>query len=703
MLILRNEALQYLALGYIPLWVAPNSKAPKSAGWQSIQPTSESIQHAFARPSNLGIRTGDVHPDGSCLVAVDIDLEEHVLIRAVESAIGCKVPVKQGKKGFTYIFRLSEQLPSRKIHWYRDGTKRPAIDVLCRAAQTVIPPSIHPETEQPYRWVSGPALCELPYDHLPLRTAAVIDEITGFCKNPEDPIYKLNEMEWHGVGGGGDTHDTCLAAVASMVGRGWTDDDVHSRVGRAKREACERAGAAYDWPQEQQTIQGWIVSARAKFGSGEKGRKKTSHGALADAFLEDASNYIRFDREMGCWYFFDGGRWRVKHDYRVLNGIEQSLAVEMRNSPTVSGVERLLRNRPIVSMQQQGWDPDPYLLNTPNGTVDLRSGKIRPTLPGDFMTRCTAISPAASYAGSLWLKKLVEWFSDDPGELKYIQVLAGYFLTGETRHACLPLWIGPGGDGKSVIANVFRYVLGDYARTSTDTAFVDTRQSQHSEELAWLNGARLVLVNEINGSLPWNDARIKAVTGGENIAASYKGGHVFEYRPSFKLLITGNEAPHLRSVGPEFRRRFHVYRFTRGVANPDPHLPEKLRAEADAILCWMIEGAVEYYKEGLAPSPAVEMANAEYFEANDLIQQWLNECCEVGDGHRVEGSIAYADFMEWCTAQGFRFPMTRPRFTSKLKAKGIESKTATLTGHENSVRCYIGIRLISSLNLASRF
>lgn len=690
------DALRYLRQGYIPLWVAPGSKASKTPGWQAMQPTEETIRRQFSRPANLGIRTGDVRPDGSCLAAIDMDIEEAPLVRAVERAIGEKVPAKRGKKGCTYFLRLCEQVASRKIHWYRDGAKRPAIDLLCRGAQTVIPPSVHPETERPYQWVVSPALCEVPYDQLPLLSPAVIDEIRGFCKDPDDPIHALNDMEWLGVGGGGNTHDTCVAAVASMVGRSWTDEDIHSRVGRAKREACEAVGAPYDWPQAQKVIQEWIDSARAKYGVEGRSRKKISHGALADAFLEQGSDHIRYDRDAACWYFFEGGHWRARHDYRVLNAIENSLPIELRNSPIINGVEKSLRNRPELSMRQQDWDRDVHFLNTPDGIVELKTGSMRPTRPNDFVTKSTAVAPAASFSGSIWCQKLIEWFGDDPIELTYIQTLAGYFLTGETSYPCLPLWLGPGGDGKSVIANIFRYILGDYAKTSTDTAFVDTRHSQHSEELAWLTGSRLVLVNEINGSLPWNDARIKAVTGGEHIAASYKNGHVFEYRPSFKLLITGNEAPRLRSVGPEFRRRFHVYKFVRGVPNPDPHLPDKLRAEAPAILRWMIEGAKRFYQGGLPISPAVEAANAEYFEANDLIQQWLAERCEASPGYRVEASVAYADFVEWCAGQGFRHPINRPKFTAKLGDKGIESKTATVPERANSVRCYIGIRLMDS-------
>ena len=197
----------------MPLQVDYKSKAPRYVGWQSLQPSAESLARAFARPSNLGIRTGDVQVDGTCLLAIDIDLDDAELIRAVEQAIGVKVPCKQGKKGYTWFVRVDEPLPKKGLHWYREGKKRAAGDILCVGSQSVVPPSVHPDTNQPYRWVSGRPLDEVPYREIPVFSRTLIDEIAGFCRNSKDPIYALNDMDWRGVGGGGDTHDACLAAA----------------------------------------------------------------------------------------------------------------------------------------------------------------------------------------------------------------------------------------------------------------------------------------------------------------------------------------------------------------------------------------------------------------------------------------------------------------------------------------------------------
>ena len=697
-------ALQLHEKGFVPLRLEPNSKAARFPGWQNHLPTEETLRRTFARPGNLGIRCGDMHDDGTCLLAIDIDIEEGELIRCVERAIGSSVPVKRGKKGATYIVRLDREHKSTKIKWIREGKKTDAIDILCKSAQTVIPPSGHPDTKLPYMWIAGKPLWDIDYRSLPVFGPSLIDEIRGFCKDPDDAIYALNDMVWAGVGGGGNTHDTCVRAVSSMVARQWTDEEVHERVHRAKQEACEASGMPYSWPESQKVIQGWIDSARAKnFDTPKGNRQRLSHGVLADSFLPQARDHFRYDRERACWYFFDGVCWREKSDYRLRHALDMFLSGELRNSPMISGTEKSLRDRPEFSMKQSDWDPDFHLFNTPAGTVDLKSGTVRPQRPADLITRCSAISPAESSDGALWVSKLPEWFGDNPEELRYIQKLCGLFLIGGNPEACLPLWIGPGGDGKSVISNTLRHIMGDYARTSTDTAFLDNRHGQHHEEIAWLKGARLVLVNEINGSLAWNDARIKSVTGGESQSASFKGGHLFEFQPEFKLLITGNEAPSLRSVGPEFRRQFHVLKFIRGVAAPDPYLTKKLKAEAGAILRWMIDGAVLYYKEGLTPSPAVKSATAEYFEENDTIQQWLNESTESGEEFRTKGETGYANYRAWAAAQGFNYPLTRPKFTSKLKAKGIVCKTGTVEGETSPVRCYFGFRIVVEHDVTARF
>ena len=127
---LIESALAYYAQGYVPLRVEPGSKAAASKGWQSLTPTEEAIRRWFSRPSNIGLRTGDVKPDGTCLIAIDLDIEDTILVGVIEQAIGGAVPCKRGRKGYTWFFRLDQQQKTHKIYLHRGGKKTHVIDVL---------------------------------------------------------------------------------------------------------------------------------------------------------------------------------------------------------------------------------------------------------------------------------------------------------------------------------------------------------------------------------------------------------------------------------------------------------------------------------------------------------------------------------------------------------------------------------------------
>lgn len=296
-------ALQLLDNGFTPLRIEPGQKMPTSQGWQTDTPTKEKLTRVFNRPSNIGIRMGDALPDGTYLVGIDVDIEEHALHRAVRMAIGESVPVKKGKKGATYIVRFNAEVRTHKIRWVREGKNVPAIDILGRGSQTVLPPSIHPQTGQPYIWVSGTPLTDITIREIPVFNDTLLDEIKGFCKNPEDKVYALNDMLWAGVGGGGNTHDTCVEAVSSMVARQWREADIIDRIIRAKREAAEVAGLGFDWPEAQKTIQEWIDSAKdKKFDVVTKRRSEGVPGEWLDnyAYVVEIDQII--DRKRGTMF-----------------------------------------------------------------------------------------------------------------------------------------------------------------------------------------------------------------------------------------------------------------------------------------------------------------------------------------------------------------------------------------------------------------
>ena len=117
------------------------------------------------------------------------------------------------------------------------------------------------------------------------------------------------------------------------------------------------------------------------------------------------------------------------------------------------------------------------------------------------------------------------------------------------------------------------------------------------------------------------------MTGGDKIAARFMRQDFFEFTPQFKLTIVGNDKPVLRNVDEAARRRFLIVPFEQKPAEPDRQLEQKLMAEAPGILQWMVEGCLDWQKNGLVKPPSVIAATQEYFSDQDLLEQWLEEEC----------------------------------------------------------------------------
>ena len=677
-------ALKLLENGYYPVWLKAGSKAPGRTGWAENLPTEESIRRDFKLPGNIGLIQGVVASDKTFSVTLDIDQDDAPLLSYVEATIAAPCPKKRGNHGISFLTRGIGDITSSTLHDYRSGSKKPAGDILARGKQTAIPPSIHPTTNEPYRWWS---------QELPIIDNSVIKEIRLFCRNADNPIARLNEMVWRGVGGGGDTHDHCLAAVACMVADDWTDEQIFARIRRAKREACERAGETYNWPAEIKVCQEWIDSAREK-GFGRKNSKaKPSHGDIANVVLASHANILRRDKATRDWCVYNGKFWEHGATEEVKTLIRKRLPDEQVFRSVIDGVEAVMRLYPEIGVDGDVWDNDKHYLNCPDGTYNLKTGERMEHNPAHLLTKIARVSPKFEYQNTIWVKAVSTWFGDDAVEIEYIQKLLGMFLTGETKDECVAMWIGKSGAGKSKMTKIMSYIMGEYAQTATDTAFLEVRYHPHQEEVARMRGKRLIFIHEVEGYL--NLRRVKSIASGEGISASFKGKDSFEFKPEAKIWFVGNEAPPTKSSGREMQRRLHVYEFIRQIDSKDVDidLKEKLRREADYILGWLLDGAKKYYETGLERSPHVVESTGRYFSDADIIEQWIEECCIVDSVAVTSVATLFENHDDWAQNARVKGILDKGRFSQRVKAKGYQLERKTLTKGAAAVRVIVGLKL----------
>jgi putative DNA primase/helicase len=186
-----------------------------------------------------------------------------------------------------------------------------------------------------------------------------------------------------------------------------------------------------------------------------------------------------------------------------------------------------------------------------------------------------------------------------------------------------------------------------------------------------LRGARLVTATETAEGRRWAEAKIKAVTGGDKIAARFMRQDFFEFVPSFKLIISGNYMPGLRSVDEAMRRRLHVVPFsvTIPAAERDDTLLKTLKAEWPGILSWMIQGCREWQRSGLQPPQAVRNATAAYLQGEDSIASWIDERCQLDPQAWETVADLYVSWFAWATHAG-EPGGSKKNFVQNLQARG---------------------------------
>lgn len=297
---------------------------------------------------------------------------------------------------------------------------------------------------------------------------------------------------------------------------------------------------------------------------------------LAQVFAERHADRLRYCHHHGGWIIWTGTHW-CREDTMLAFHWARELAREFNvqgkasiaKTTTASGVERYARADRAFAVTSEIWDRDPFLLGTPGGTVDLRTGSLRAADQRDFISKATAVTPAPEGAvPELWLKFVGEATKGDADLAGFLQQMAGYCLTGDTGAHALFFVHGGGGEGKTTFVHTLSGVMGDYARVAPMEAFTASQQDRHPTDLAMLRGARLVTAQEIEPGRAWAEARIKALTGGDPITARFMHKDFFTYQPQFKLLIVGNHKPALHSVDQAARRRFHMIPLHQQAAGP---------------------------------------------------------------------------------------------------------------------------------------
>lgn len=423
-----------------------------------------------------------------------------------------------------------------------------------------------------------------------------------------------------------------------------------------------------------------------------------SEDALASQFTERYRDELLYVNLWGRWLRWDGGRWQPENTLAAYD-LARDLAREsgqalphagkaIRSAKTIAAIVSLARADRVHARVPEDFDRQPFLLNTPAGTVDLRTGETRPHAKADHITKITPVSPGGDCP--LWRACLRTWTVESEELEGFLQRLVGYFLTGSVKEEVLPIFHGAGQNGKTKFIEAVRAVMGtDYMTGVAMETLIVTHGEQHPTDVASLRGMRLAVAVETEEGRRLAEAKVKQLTGGDRLRARFMRQDFFEFDPTHKLLIIGNHKPRLTSLDEAIKRRILLVPFEAFIAEEkkDKDLSEKLRAEAPGILRWAIEGCLAWQQRGLDPPASVRAASARYFEEQDAFTEWYEERTVRLIGATETKGKVFTDWKLWAEGHGELVRSSRWLHEQLVRIEGVTE------GKLRGERVWIGLGL----------
>jgi putative DNA primase/helicase len=435
-------------------------------------------------------------------------------------------------------------------------------------------------------------------------------------------------------------------------------------------------------------------------------------------FQELYRQRLVFDRTTSQWFAWQGHHWAELHEgillvFQQLGDQYESAAnafgqkatraardgenelqkeYERKRSECLQRLNQLRSNRraknileiaaKLFGIAGDEWDANPMLLGAANGIIDLKTGELRAGHPLDYVRTIAPVTYDPMADAKRWQQFLCEIFDGDSELVAFMQRLLGYAITGLHSEHKLPILYGKGRNGKDTLLETVGYVLGKNAAPGSEDLLIDSGRQRAagsaSPHIYDLMGKRLIWVSETRDKAQMNTNQVKRLTGGNTLKARPLHGQFVEFGATHQLLLLTNHKPDVGSEAEDYAiwQRLLLIPFNLSfVDNPtrsnerqaDPHLGDKLKADAAGILNWLIQGCLLWQSAGLEPPQSILAATDEYKQSQDLVGQFLDECTYTHENAQIPAGKLYQAYQQWCSDNGITRVHSNRTFGERMR------------------------------------
>lgn len=431
---------------------------------------------------------------------------------------------------------------------------------------------------------------------------------------------------------------------------------------------------------------------------------------MAERFLAEHGDRLRYVHGLG-WHEWDSARWlmdeqrvdiaaaveTVKAALRELEGLSgderDDLYKDARKSESAGGLEgmtKIASSLAPVSTASKSLDADPYLFNTPTGTVHLLTGDVTDCRREDLITKVAGAGLDDAGAddaeveeqgdgGAAEWEAFLERILPDPDVRSFVQRLFGYAMLGKVTEHVMPIFTGTGANGKGTLRDAVMSAYGDYSIEVDPAILMESKHERHGAFKMRLRGARLVFCSETEKGKRFAEATMKRLVGGDPIEANLMHKNPITFDPSHLLIMLTNHLPAVSGDDPAVWRRILVVPFDVVIpeSERDGSLPERLKKSAPAVLGWVYDGWLDYQEQGLNPPEVVRVRTQEYQAASDVLGRFLEERTISTPHGTVRARELFNAWTGWCIASGEQSG-TEKAFAESLANRGYAKKRSNV-------------------------
>lgn len=424
---------------------------------------------------------------------------------------------------------------------------------------------------------------------------------------------------------------------------------------------------------------------------------------------------LRYSWQLNKWLIWNGSFWRFDDGAKIASFAESTVrgiyveasgasdagrreelakhAIASENSHRIEGMIKLARSiNHLTEVTFDELDRDPFLFNVSNGTIDLKTGRLKPHDREDLITKLVLINYNPDAECPIWMKFLDETTEGNQDLMDYLQLMFGVCLTGDMLDQVFFYLYGLGQNGKSTLTDKLLEITGDYGMRVDSEMFMlaDRGRGGATEAIANIRGKRVIVSSEVPEGRTLNTGLLKDLTGGgELIRARRLYEHEIEFKPTCKITMFGNHKPTIRESTLALWRRLKLIPFKHTVLEKDrdQFLGQRLSTELPGILAWAVRGCLIWQSVRFLTEPEViTSAISEYRSEEDILADFLADKCNVGANQSVSQAELKKAYHKWCEDNTFK-PLGPKKFADRLIEK--ECRKTCI----KNVRSWVGLGL----------